>query len=159
MLPTVGVFKLPLVITLLLLRREMNTYTPIEMPGLLARAQQGGERGQESSWVTGLGSETCLPCTQGCTKADFPCGYPSWAPESRWVKGSLRQTKLSIGKQHPTCGPQHKVGIEIQVWERHRTSQIPRWPRGVETEPLPVPSCLKRPGWLQVKSKVEGKAR
>lgn len=86
MLPTVGVFKLPLVITLLLLRREMNTYTPIEMPGLLARAQQGGERGQETSWVTGLGSETCLPCTQGCTKADFPCGYPSWAPESRWVK-------------------------------------------------------------------------
>lgn len=86
MLPTVGVFKLPLVITLLLLRREMNTYTPVEMPGLLARAQRGGERGQESSWVTGLGSGTFLLCTQGCAKADFHCGSPSWDPESRWVK-------------------------------------------------------------------------
>lgn len=63
MLPTASVFRLPLVITLLLVRREMSAYTPIEMPGLLARAQQGGERGQDSSWATGLGSGTCLPCS------------------------------------------------------------------------------------------------
>lgn len=64
MLPIASVFKLPLVITLLLVRREMNTYTPMGMPGLLARAQRGEERGQDSSWVIGLGSGSCLLCTQ-----------------------------------------------------------------------------------------------
>lgn len=132
---------------------------PLWLPGLLARAGQGGWRGQDSAWTTVLDSRISLSSLAWQTvlgQSRRPPRMAQLGPGERQVgRGETKDSRISnlwaVVHRWPRTVSRHV--------ERCRAAQDPGQPGGVGVaEPL-ARKLLPQAAWPTPNSKVKGVAR